>query len=132
MRRGEQPQLSGRPSDRRRIGTRAEQVAADYYWTRGFQIEGRNLHLGRLEVDLLVRQGPLLVLVEVRARGPGAFQGPFASVRGCKLRNLRTAMHSLWRRYQFDPTVGRIRLDIAAVNLWKIPVEIEVAEAVVP
>ena len=129
LRRGEQSQLSV-ILDRRRIGARAEQVAADYYWTRGFQIEGRNLRLGHLEIDLLVRQGPLLVVVEVRARGPGALQGPFASVRGSKLRNLRTAMQAIWRRRWSDPTIERVRLDIAAVNLWKVPVEIEVAEAV--
>jgi hypothetical protein len=36
----------------------------------------------------------------------------------------------LWRQRSHDPTLQRIRIDIAAVNLWKIPVEIEVAEAV--
>lgn len=132
LRRGEQPQLNAPqgPPDRRRIGARAEQIAADYYWARGFQIEARNLRLGRLELDLLARKGPLLVVVEVRARGPGALQGPFASVRGPKIQNLRTAIQILWRRRCDDPTLERIRLDVAAVNLWKTPVEIVVAEAV--
>jgi Holliday junction resolvase-like predicted endonuclease len=79
---------------------------------------------------VLARQGPLLVIVEVRARGPGALQGPFASVRGPKLARLRQASVLLWRQRVHDLTLQRIRIDIAAVNLWKIPVEIEVAEAV--
>ena len=59
---------------------------------------------------LVVRRRELLVMVEVRARGPRSYQGPFASVSGAKL--------------------GRLRLDIAAVDLWGPAVTIEVAEGV--
>jgi len=118
------------PPYRRLVGLRAEQVAEDHYRNSGFQIVARNLRLGHLEVDLLARKGPLLVVVEVRARGPGARVGPFASVNGPKLRRLRAATQLVWRRHQSDPSLQRVRLDVAAVNLWKVPVEIEVAEAV--
>jgi len=112
------------------VGLRAEQVAEDHYRNRGFEIVARNLRLGHLEIDLLARRGALLVVVEVRARGPGARVGPFASVNGPKLRRLRAAVQLVWRRHQADPSLQRVRLDVAAVNLWKVPVEIEVAEAV--
>lgn len=112
------------------IGARAEQIAADYYRLRGFEIEGRNVRLGRYEIDLLARRGPMLVVVEVRARGPGSFQGPFASVQGPKLRRLRAAMQAIWRRRSGDLTLRNIRIDVAAVDLWVTPVEVTVAEAV--
>lgn len=131
LRQDHQEPLIARPLDHRhKLGARAEKVAADYYETQGFQIEACNLRLGRLEIDLLARKGPLLVVVEVRARGPGSWQGPFASVRGAKLQRLRDAIVVLWRQRRGDPTLQRVRLDIAAVNLWVTPIEIEIAEAV--
>ncbi len=113
-----------------RIGARAERVAEDYYRLRGFAIVGQNVRLGHLEVDLVARRGELLVMVEVRARGPRSLQGPFASVAGPKLRRLRLAAQRLWRRFSHDPTLRRLRLDVAAVDLSGPVVTIEVAEAV--
>ena len=114
----------------RLLGARAERVAEVYYHLRGFQIVGQNVRLGHLEIDLVVRRGALLVMVEVRTRGPRSYQGPFASVRGPKLRRLRLAAQRLWRRFASDSTLQRLRLDVAAVDLWGPVVTVEVAEAV--
>ncbi len=122
-----------RPTTRatpQRIGQRAEQVAADYYHLLGHEILGRNVRLGHLEIDLVTRRRELLVVVEVRARGPGSYVSAFGSLNGAKMRRLRTAAQRLWRRWEHDPSVRRIRLDVAAVDLWSPAVTIEVAEAI--
>lgn len=130
LRRQKQHHRQLNPADNRKVGARAEQAAADLYRSRGFSLLARNLRLGHLEVDLLARHGPLLVLVEVRARNPRALRGPFASIQGPKLRRLRAATQIVWRRYQHDPSIQRVRVDVAAVNLWVTPVEITIAEAI--
>jgi putative endonuclease len=112
-------------------GRAAEQVAADSYRARGFELLRHNLRVGAFEIDLLARQGPLVVIVEVRTRKAGALVPAFASVGAPKMRRLRAATQLLWSRMRHDTTIERIRLDIAAVYLDRTPVEIEIAEAVV-
>jgi putative endonuclease len=106
-------------------------VAADYLAAHGFTILGTNVRLGYLELDIVARKGPLAIILEVRTRGPGSFLSAFASVTGPKRRRLRVAALRLWRRMKHDPTLDRIRVDVAAVDLRTTPVTIEIAEAVV-
>jgi putative endonuclease len=116
--------------DRQAIGRAAEEVASDYYWAAGYALLGRNVRLGRLEVDLVVRQGPLVIVVEVRTRGRGSRLSAFASVNGPKLRRLKLASQRLWLRLRGDRSIERIRVDVAAVDLSSTPVTIEIARAV--
>ena len=44
-------------------------------WVRGWDLVARNLKLGRYELDLLVTRGDELRLLEVKARGVGAWVG---------------------------------------------------------
>jgi putative endonuclease len=74
------------------------------------------LRLGHLELDVVAKRGDLVVIVEVRTRGPGAFEGAFASVTGAKRRHILLAAERLWRgRLAADPEVARLRIDVAAV-----------------
>lgn len=111
-------------------GRRAERVALDYLVADGFEILHRNVRLGRGELDLVARRGALLVAVEVRTRGPHAWEGPFASVSVGKRRRCRSALEALWRRHTDDPTIRRVRFDVCAVYLDESPVRVEVAEGV--
>jgi putative endonuclease len=77
-----------------------------------------NLRVGRLELDLIVRDGPVVAIVEVRARGPGAWVRPLDSVDAKKRARVRRAGERLWReRFARDPRVERMRFDVAAVEL---------------
>ncbi len=103
--------------DRRAIGKRAEDAVQVYLEARGFRLLARNLRLGALELDLVMKQGPLVAIVEVRTRGPGSFTGPFASVTHTKRVRLLRAAERLWRdtlRGMRD--VERVRIDVAAVK----------------
>ena len=112
-------------------GKAAERVAVDWLIVDGFAILGTNVRLGSLEVDVLARKGPLLVVVEVRTRGKTSWQTAFGSVTGPKRRRLRRAVELVWRRAKHDLTLERIRVDVVAVNLDVSPVTVEVVRAVV-
>ena len=98
-------------------GARAERVVETYLVEHGFVVLGRNVRVGYLEIDLLARQGDLVVVVEVRHRGESSWQGPFESISEAKRGRLRRAGKILWRaRFARDPTVNRMRFDVAAVR----------------
>ena len=50
------------------IGKRGEKIAARYLKKRGYRVVGRNLHFGKNELDLVVKNKEVLAFVEVKAR----------------------------------------------------------------
>lgn len=76
------------------------------------------MRVGRLEIDLVLRDGAVIVIVEVRTRGPGAWTSALASIDAAKRARLRLAGERLWReRFVRDATIDRVRFDVAAVEL---------------
>lgn len=112
------PGMALHPSlSRAESGRRAEDAVADYLVAAGYELLGRNVRLGALELDVVARRGRLVIVVEVRTRGPGALQGPFESVGATKRARLRRALERLWhRRLARMPGVERVRIDVAAVT----------------
>ena len=101
-----------------RKGRLAEQAACDHLEGLGWTVLGRNVRVSRLEIDLLAREGDVVVVVEVRHRGPGAWQRAFDSVGQGKRLRIRRAGESLWRtHFKHDPSLQRMRFDIVAVTL---------------
>jgi putative endonuclease len=83
---------------------------------QGFSIVAFNLRLGMLELDIVARQKNLVVVVEVRTRGAGAWTTALGSINLLKRGRIRRAGQRLWReRYQHDPSVERMRFDVASV-----------------
>jgi putative endonuclease len=106
------------PQTKKAIGDRAERAASAWLVARGLQLVASNVRVGRLEIDLVVRDGAVIVFVEVRTRGPGAWTGALASVDAKKRARLRAAGERLWRdRFARDATIERARFDVAAVEL---------------
>ena len=96
---------------------RAEDAAAEHLARGGLDILGRNLRVGRAEIDILGRDGPVIVIVEVRTRGPTAYQRALDSINPRKRARLRAAGTRLWReRFARDPSVERMRFDAVAVT----------------
>lgn len=57
-------------------------------------------------------------MVEVRARGPSAWQTPLESVTRAKAQRVRRAGERLWAaRYERDSTVRTMRFDVVAISL---------------
>lgn len=99
------------------LGQRAEHAVAHYLESAGFAIVARNLRLGRLELDIVARRAELVLVVEVRTRGAGAWTTGLGSMSRAKRDRIRRAGQRLWRdRYKRDPSVERMRFDAASVT----------------
>lgn len=82
-------------------GDAAEQIVADHLTGIGWTILGRNVHVGRYELDLIaVDPGPpsSLVAVEVRWRASRAFGLPEETVDARKRTRVRAAAYGLLDR----------------------------------
>ena len=99
------------------LGQRAEEAAASFLETSGFVVLGRNVRVSRLEIDIIARDGPVVVIVEVRTRSEGAWVRALDSVDWKKMKRIRAAGESLWRtRFKRDETLERLRFDIVSVD----------------
>jgi putative endonuclease len=106
-----------RSTPRALLGQRAEDAVAGYLEQAGFSIVARNLRLGRLELDIVARRAELVVVVEVRTRGVGAWTTGLGSLSRAKRLRIRRAGQRLWRdRYKGDPSIERMRFDAASVR----------------
>jgi putative endonuclease len=97
-------------------GKQGEDMAARLLNLHGYHILGRNLRLGRAEVDLLA-QDPAeaeLVLVEVKTRTTTAFGFPETHVSDRK-RELYQAFLEEYR--ERNAYAGRARADVVAIVL---------------
>ena len=98
--------------DPRTLGQRGESQAAWFYRLRGFRIVGRNVRVGRGEIDLIVRRGRLLAFVEVKTRQSlGAGEG-FESVNAAKQRQLIDLAERYLARH---PHPGDVRFDVLSL-----------------
>ena len=77
-------------------GDDAETLAAGYLEAQGLSLLQRNYHCRFGEIDLVMKQGGMIVFVEVRMRSHTAFGGAAASITASKQQKLiRTAEHFL-------------------------------------
>lgn len=89
------------PSPTQMTGSRSEDRAAAWLQERGLHILERNLLCRAGEIDLVARDGTVLVFVEVRYRGSASHGGAAASVNRRKQRRLvRAARYFLPRLVQ--------------------------------
>lgn len=104
-------------------GDGAEALVADHLSAMGWRILGRQVRLGRLEVDLVALDPAPpaeLVVVEVRARGRRDFGLPEETLDRAKRTALRRAVHALRDASRLPdgtplPHVG-LRVDLVAVE----------------
>jgi len=95
------------------LARRGEELVASLLEQRGFEICGRNVRVGRLELDVIARRGMLVVVCEVRSRAKARPVFPAETIRGKKLARVRRAT-AVWLRAQRLGPV-RTRIDAAAV-----------------
>ncbi len=90
------------------------------------------MRFGPLELDLVVQNGPLVAVVEVRTRGLRALEGPFESVGARKRARIVRAAERLWReRLYAVPGVSRVRIDVAAVTFDRDATRVEYIEGAI-
>jgi len=66
------------------LGSRAEALAADHLVRHGLTIVTRNFRTRFGEIDLIARDGPMLVFVEVRMRSSRDYGGGLESITAAK------------------------------------------------
>ena len=96
-------------------GTWAEDLALRHLCARGLALEARNYRCHRGEIDLVMRDGEVLVFVEVRYRAADRYGGAAETVDHRKRgRIAATAAHYL----QYHPRRGGCpcRFDVVSVN----------------
>ena len=106
---------TGRRTFQQRIGQRAEDVAADFLRTQGLEILERNYRRRLGELDIIARDGDVLIIAEVRTRASDRYGGAAASVDGRKQQRLiRAAAQLLQQRKDFSQL--RVRFDVLVVS----------------
>lgn len=96
------------------LGRAGEAAAAEFYTARGYEVLARGYRHGRAEVDLVLRQGPaLLVFAEVKTRSGSQFGPPETFVSERKKELFRLAATHLQEELDWR---GDIRFDILALT----------------
>ncbi|TLY63852.1 MAG: YraN family protein [Gammaproteobacteria bacterium] len=100
---------------RQRIGRRAEEIAAEFLHAKGLAVLERNYRRRLGELDVIARQGDVLVIAEVRTRASDAYGGAAASVNARKQRRLIRAAAQLIQQRK-DLARLRVRFDVIVVS----------------
>jgi len=93
----------GRRSAAQAIGDAGEDRAARFLESRGMTIVARNYRTRLGEIDLIARDGGVLVFVEVRLRADDRFGGAAASIGPAKQRRLAAAASAYLARLGRPP-----------------------------
>jgi putative endonuclease len=100
--------------ERKAIGLFGEELALAHLVAHGLSLVTRNYRCKLGELDLVMLEGEILVLVEVRCRGTNEFGGAAASITWQKQRKLaKTAEHLLMKNPELRR--HRARFDVIAI-----------------
>lgn len=100
------------------LGRQAEDAAAQWLQTQGWQVLARNVRVGHAEIDIVARCQDIIAVVEVRLRGPTSWAGPLDSVDARKRELLRQAARRLWSTtWSADASIRVVRFDVMAVRI---------------
>lgn len=102
---------------RQQFGRAAEEAAARYLIRDGWTLLGRNVRIGRGELDLIARRGDVLAFVEVKARRTAEYGSPEDAVDARKRRKV-ARLAELWLsvRPWALRGVSDVRFDVIAVD----------------
>jgi len=107
---------------RQHFGRAAEEAAARHLIQHGWRLLGRNVRIGRGELDIVARRGPVLAFVEVKARRTRTCGAPEDAVGAMKRRQV-ARLAELWlaARPWALTGVDDVRFDIIAVDSSSFP-----------
>ena len=90
---------------------RGEQLALRHYRLRGYRLVAANARVGRFELDLVLRRGHRLLIVEVKEKGGDAFGHPLEMIDAEKVRRVHSAAIG-W--LSMHPELGRLDVTFEA------------------
>lgn len=95
-------------------GAAGERAAAEYLRKAGYRLLDRNWRRGNYELDLVVTDGEVLHIVEVKTRHAGSLTPPEAAATRRKFRALTRAAAAYLRETGWT---GEVQFDVAAVEV---------------
>jgi len=107
---------------RQQYGRAAEEAAALYLSQSGWRLLGRNVRIGRGELDIVARRGRVLAFVEVKARRTHTCGAPEDAVGALKRRQI-ARLAELWlaARPWALKGIDDVRFDVIAVDSTAFP-----------
>lgn len=101
----------------RDVGRGGEEAAVALLLERGYHIVGRNVRMPGGEIDVVAKDGEVVVFVEVKARESNRFGSALSAVDARKRRTLRR-LAGEWLQL-FAPT-SRARFDVVASDSGRL------------
>jgi len=101
-------------SDKIKKGKEAEDMAAEFFKSKGYEIVERNYRFRRSEIDLIVRKDKWLVFVEVKMRSSDAFGYPEEFVDYQKRKNVVYGAENYTYTHNYN---GNMRFDVVAISM---------------
>lgn len=102
-------------NNRRQDGAEHETIALMHLESLGYELVTQNFHFGKLgEIDLVMRDGPTWVFVEVKCRRNYRFGCPEDSITRAKQRIIRRVAEGFLHRWRI--TNYTARFDVVAVD----------------
>ncbi|MFF3329999.1 YraN family protein [Streptomyces sp. NPDC002888] len=99
------------------LGRYGETLAARRLAEAGMTVLERNWRCGRTgEIDIVARDGDVLVVCEVKTRRAGPFQHPMAAITPTKADRLR-GLAQRWTQEHGGAPPGGVRIDLVGVLL---------------
>jgi putative endonuclease len=98
------------------VGKKGEELARDYLVSKGYQILEQNWRFSKAEIDLIAKDGDILVFVEVKTRSYDFYGSPEDSVGRKKELLVADAGAAYMRRINHE---WEIRFDIISVIMPK-------------
>ncbi len=99
----------------RREGTRGEELAVKHLTGLGMEILERNYHFGHGEIDIVARDGEVLVFCEVKTRASDRFGDPEYAVTPRKRSQIRRIAQGYL--YEHQIATQACRFDVVAIRL---------------
>lgn len=102
-------------------GQKGEFLASTWFQQQGFEIIARNWRTKWFEIDLVVKRGNMLGLIEVKTRSSQAFGGAWASIDRRKIWHLRRAADLILQQAAYQDCrlqIGILSVQQAATNCY--------------
>jgi putative endonuclease len=103
------------PIDRQQRGRIGERIAVALLHRNGYTVLEQNVRCGRVELDIIAREGTALVFVEVKARWSDSYGAPEEAITPAKRRNLLSAAGQYLRSRHLEDQEWRV--DVLALRL---------------